>query len=113
MLAQAMVAFAEALLLGQKMGLDKTFLLEFLPNTAVAPPFAKAKAEMIKTGDYTVQFPLEWMHKDLQLLAQTAYAEGQSLYLANLTKEIYQDAKRAGLGREDFAAVYQWMKKEA
>lgn len=61
MLAQAMLVFAETLQLGQKMGLDKDFLLDTLPNLAVSAPFTKFKAEMIRKDDYSVQFPLEWM----------------------------------------------------
>ena len=73
MLAQSMVVFSEALLLGEAMGLDRDFLLEFIPNSVVAAPFTKFKAEMILKDDYEVQFPLEWMHKDLQLATQEAY----------------------------------------
>ncbi|MCB0629590.1 MAG: NAD(P)-dependent oxidoreductase [Saprospiraceae bacterium] len=109
MLAQSMVAFAETLLLGEKMGLDKTFLLNILPNLAVSAPFTKAKAEMIRSGQYNVMFPLELMHKDLHLVTLTAYQHGQPLFLANLAKELFAGAEAAGLGREDFAAVYAYL----
>lgn len=107
MLAQSMVLFSETLILGEKMGLDQSFLLNALPNLVVAAPFTKAKAEMIRAADYEVQFPLEWMHKDLHLLSLTAYEYDQPLYLANLTKELFAEAKQKGLGRLDFAAIHQ------
>ncbi|MEM7368853.1 MAG: NAD(P)-dependent oxidoreductase [Bacteroidota bacterium] len=107
MLAQSMVMFSESVVLGEKMGLDRSFLLNFLPNLVVAAPFTKAKAEMIKTADYEVQFPLEWMHKDLQLVAQTAYELQQPLFLANVTKELFAKAIQEGMGREDFAAIHK------
>ncbi len=109
LLAQSMIVFSETLLLGEKMGLDKEFLLNTLPNLAVSPPFTKAKAEMIRANDYEVQFPLELMYKDLHLASLTAYEQGQSLYLANLAKEIYGHAQQQGLGRADFAAVHQFL----
>jgi len=112
LLAQSMLIFSETLLFGQKMGLSKDFLLDTLPNLVVSAPFTKAKAELIRADDYDVQFPLEWMHKDLHLVALTAYEKGQPLYLANLAKELYGNAKNSGLGREDFAAIYKFLSEK-
>jgi 3-hydroxyisobutyrate dehydrogenase-like beta-hydroxyacid dehydrogenase len=109
LLAQSMLAFSEALLLGEKLGLSKDFLLNNLPNLLVSAPFTKAKAEMIRSDDYEVQFPLELMHKDLHLVALTAYENNQPLLLANLAKELYANAKRSGFGRKDFAAIYKFL----
>lgn len=106
MLAQSMVIFAETVLLGEKLGLSRDFLLDTLPNLGVSAPFTKAKAEIIRTGDYDVLFPLELMHKDLHLAALTAYEKEQPLYLANLAKELYAKAKQEGLGRQDFSAIF-------
>ncbi|MEO0898707.1 MAG: NAD(P)-dependent oxidoreductase [Bacteroidota bacterium] len=109
LLAQSMIIFSETLLLGEKMGLDKEFLLNTLPNLVVSAPFTKFKAEMIRANDYEVQFPLELMHKDLHLASLTAYEQGQPLYLANLAKELFGQAKEKGLGREDFAAIHAFL----
>lgn len=111
LLAQSMLIFSETVLLGEKMGLDKNFLLDTLPNLVVSAPFTKAKAEMIRTEDYEVQFPLELMHKDMQLVSLTAYEQEQPLYLANVAKEVFAAAKNAGLGREDFAAIFKHLDK--
>ena len=112
LLAQSMVLFSETVLLGEKMGLSRDFLLDTLPGLAVSAPFTKAKAEMIRENDYEVQFPLELMYKDLHLATLTAYEHQQPLYLANLAKEIYARATRNGLGRADFAAVHQFLAGE-
>ena len=112
LLAQSMLIFSETLLFGEKMGLSKDFLLNTLPNLVVSAPFTKAKAEMIRADDFEVQFPLEWMHKDLHLVALTAYENNQPLYLANLAKEVYENAKKSGLGREDFSAVYKFLSEK-
>lgn len=111
MLAQSMLIFSETILLGEKLGLDKDFLLDVLPNLAVTAPFTKFKTDMIRSSNYEVQFPLEWMHKDLHLAAVTAYEQGQPLYLANLAKELFADAKAAGMGRLDFAAIHQFLEQ--
>ncbi len=111
MLAQSMLIFSEAVLLGDKMGISKEFLLDLLPNLVVSAPFTKFKAEAIKNDNYDVQFPLEWMYKDLHLATLTAYEQNQPLYLANLTKEIYAEATKNGMGRLDFSAIYKYLDK--
>jgi len=107
LLAQSMAAFAETVRLGEAMGLDRDFLLENLPKSPVTAPFLKAKAELIRTGNFDAQFPLEWMHKDLHLASLCAYEAGQPMPLANAAKELYAAAKAQGLERADFAAVYE------
>jgi 3-hydroxyisobutyrate dehydrogenase/glyoxylate/succinic semialdehyde reductase len=109
MLAQAMLAFSETLLLGEKLGLSRDFLLKILPDLPVCAPFVRAKAEQIRTDDYTARFPLELMHKDLHLAALTAYETGQPLPSANLAKEVYAAARQHGLGRDDFAAIFKFL----
>lgn len=112
MLAQSMVIFSEAVLLGEKMGISKEFLLNVIPNLVVAAPFTKFKAEMVKEDNYEVQFPLEWMYKDLHLASVTAYELNQPLYLANMAKELFAEANKNGMGRLDFAAIHQYLEKK-
>ncbi len=111
LLAQSMLMFSETVLLGEKLGLSKDFLLDTLAGLGVSAPFLASKTEMIRSDNYEVQFPLEWMHKDLHLVTKTAYENNQPLYLANVVKEFYANAKQRGLGREDFAAVYKFLDK--
>ena len=111
MLAQSMIVFSEAVLLGEKMGIDKDFLLNTLPNLVVSAPFTKFKAEMVRQDDYEVQFPLEWMQKDLHLAAVTAYEHQQPLYLANVAKELFAAARKQGMGRLDFAAIHRFLER--
>lgn len=112
MLAQSMIIFSEAILLGEKMGIDKDFLLNSIPNLVVAAPFTKFKAEMVRQDAYEVQFPLEWMQKDLHLAAVTAYEHQQPLYLANVAKELFAAASKQGMGRLDFAAIHRYLEQQ-
>lgn len=111
LLAQQMVIFSETVLLGEKMGLDRDFLLSVLPNLKVSAPVTKFKAEMVRSGDYSVNFPLELMHKDLHLVATTAYELNQPLLLANVVKEIFAEANKKGMGRMDFGAVHKYLEE--
>ena len=107
MLAQSMLVFSETVKLGEAMGLPQDFLLKALPGLPVIAPFVGSKVEMFKTQDYSdVSFPLELMHKDLNLVVQTAYETDQPTPLAAVAREVYGRAKQAGRGREDFAGVH-------
>jgi len=110
-MAQEMALFAEAVLLGEKMGISRDFLLETLPNLIVTPPFIKNKINNMAKGEYEVQFPLEWMHKDLHLAAVSAYENNQPLYLANVAKEMFEGARASGMGRMDFSAIFKYLEK--
>ena len=109
LLAQSMIIFSEATLLGEKMGLDRDFLLNILPNLVVSAPFTKVKSEMIRADNYEVQFPLEWMLKDLNLATTTAQEIEQPLYMANMAKELYNKANQEGHSRLDFSAIHRYL----
>lgn len=111
MLGQSMAIFSETVAFGKSMGLERDFLLETLPKLVVSAPFIQFKVPQIKSEEYAAQFPLEWMHKDLELATRAAYEVGQPLYLANVTKEIFSAAKQAGLGRKDFSAVHSYIER--
>jgi 3-hydroxyisobutyrate dehydrogenase/glyoxylate/succinic semialdehyde reductase len=111
LLAQSMLVYSETALLGEKLGFSRDFLMDTLPNLPVTAPFLKGKAELIKSGDYEAQFPLELMLKDLQLLDVTAYEQKQPLFLAGLAKSVFGQANSAGHGRDDFAAVFDYLQK--
>ncbi len=111
MLAQSVLIFSEAVLLGERMGITREFLLEALPNSVVGTPVTKLKAQNIKNNDYDAHFPLEWMLKDLHLAAQTAYEVNQPLFLSNLSKEIYTEANKAGMGRLDMSAIFKYLEE--
>jgi 3-hydroxyisobutyrate dehydrogenase/glyoxylate/succinic semialdehyde reductase len=106
-----MLAFAEALLLGESLGLSKDLLFTSLGGSIVVPPFAISKRAKLETGEYEVDFPLQWLQKDLQLASESAYEQGVALPATNIAKEIYALAKRHGLSAKDFSAIYQFLKE--
>lgn len=110
LLAQSMAAFAEALVLGESMGLERSRLFDILTSTPAVAPFVSAKRQKIEQDAYEPQFPLKWMHKDLHLAGQTAYEQGVPVPLASAAEEVYALAVRHGLGDEDFAAVYRYLR---
>ena len=63
-------------------------------------------------GTYEAQFPLRLMHKDTHLVSLAGYDAGVALPLSNLTKDIFQTAVSAGLGDEDFTALFKHIVQE-
>lgn len=112
LLAINMLAFAEAMSLGEALGLEKERLFDVLLDSAVVPSFVKGKRGKMETGQYDADFMLKWMHKDLQMAAEAAYDSGASLPLENSAKEIYALAVRKGLGELDFSAIYRFITEE-
>ncbi|WP_166963896.1 NAD(P)-dependent oxidoreductase [Yeosuana marina] len=111
LLANSMLMFSEALRFGESAGLKKDFLLETLPLLPVTPPFIAAKADKIRMDDFSAQFPLEWMHKDLLLASLTSKEINCDLTLTELTKHIFAEANNNGFERLDFSAIYKFLNK--
>lgn len=109
MLAQSMEAFAEAVTLGEALGLEKDKVLDTLVGGPVAAPFLAGKKDKVAKGDFDVEFPLGLMKKDMHLAALSAYESGISLPSANVVKELYGLASQKGLEKMDFSAIYQFL----
>jgi 3-hydroxyisobutyrate dehydrogenase/glyoxylate/succinic semialdehyde reductase len=110
--AQAMVAFSEAVTLGEALGIPKDMLFNTLLGSPVAAPFLSLKRGKLESGDFETEFPLQWMHKDMQLVAETAYEAGVAIPATNAVKEIYALAVRKGLGEQDFSAIYKLLSEK-
>ena len=107
LLGQAMVAFSEALVFGESLGITKQAVFDTLATSPAMAPFLNFKRKKLEQNDFSVEFPLQWMHKDLHLAAETAYETGAALPAANNAKELFTLAMRAGLGEQDFSAVFK------
>jgi 3-hydroxyisobutyrate dehydrogenase-like beta-hydroxyacid dehydrogenase len=108
LLGTGMAAFAEALQLGQGLGLSQKMLLDSLLSTSTVAPFVSLKRQKIEGGNYEAEFPLRWMQKDLHLASVSAYESGVAMPLASVAKELYRLAMRQGHEAEDFSAIYEF-----
>ncbi|MBN2172738.1 MAG: NAD(P)-dependent oxidoreductase [Bacteroidales bacterium] len=107
----SMYGFIEGLKLGESLGLNQDVIFDLFDGSPVAAQMVSMKRQKIQQKNYSPEFPLQWLHKDLQLAAQTAYEQGIPLPGANTVKEIFALAKQAGLGELDFTAIYQFLTK--
>src|ERR1700687_6255660 len=72
LLGIGMQAIAEAVVLGERTGLDRCRLLEVLSKTAVIAPAHLGKLTNAMKNDYRAQFAVSLMNKDFRLILDTA-----------------------------------------
>jgi 3-hydroxyisobutyrate dehydrogenase len=112
LLGVGMQAIAEAVALGEKAGLDRNRLLDVLSETAVVAPAHMGKLQRAIKRDYSPQFPLRLMNKDLALILDLAAAVGARMPAATAAFEI--NARQSEQGQEqDFSAVILQMENQA
>jgi 3-hydroxyisobutyrate dehydrogenase-like beta-hydroxyacid dehydrogenase len=104
LLGVGMQAIAEAVSLGEHLQLDKAVLLDVLSKTTVIPPALVGKLKKIETDDYSPQFPLRLMSKDMDLIIETARAVGADLPAACATKSVLNANLKAS-GDLDLSAI--------
>jgi len=112
LLGVGMQAIAEAVVLGEKAGLDREKLLDVLSQTAVIAPAHVGKLARIAVNDYTPQFPLRLMNKDFKLILQAA-AEARVPMPATEAAFNVNFEELAGRDEEDFSAVLRRMEEVA
>ena len=112
LLGEAMLAFSEALVLGQSLGIPLQGLMNLLVGGPVAAPFTAGKRAKIENSQYEPEFPLKWMRKDLQLVSLSGYEQGVALPTVNAAREICTLAERQGWGELDFSAIYDFLARQ-
>jgi 3-hydroxyisobutyrate dehydrogenase-like beta-hydroxyacid dehydrogenase len=112
LLGVGMQAIAEAVVLGEKTGLNRERLLEVLSKTAVIAPAHLGKLSKAAANDYSEQFPLRLMHKDFQLILDAA-AQGQIAMPATQAAFYVNSDELANHPEEDFSAVLRRMEEVA
>jgi 3-hydroxyisobutyrate dehydrogenase len=98
-------SFAEALSLIDAGGLDRDKAMSILTGGAPGSGIVKRVADRVAANDFTPNFGLRWMAKDLAYAIGTASARGIPLRTAAAALSIFREAIAEGHGDEDFSAV--------
>jgi 3-hydroxyisobutyrate dehydrogenase len=112
LLGIGMQAIAEAVVLGEKIGLNRERLLKVLAKTAVIAPAHLGKLARVAVDDYSPQFPLRLMNKDFQLILKAA-AEAHFSMPATEAAFRVNSSELAHHDEEDFSAVLRQMEEVA
>jgi 3-hydroxyisobutyrate dehydrogenase-like beta-hydroxyacid dehydrogenase len=99
-----MQAIAEAVSLGEHLHIDRNTLLDVLSKTAVIPPAMVGKFQKIKDNDFSPQFPLRLMSKDIDLVMEAARKSGADLPATKVAQAVLTSA-RPSRGDLDMSAI--------
>jgi 3-hydroxyisobutyrate dehydrogenase-like beta-hydroxyacid dehydrogenase len=113
MVAATAAMCAEALVLGQKGGLDWNRMLDVIADSVVASPLISYKLQLLRTRDFSPAFTGEQMLKDLQLAQDASRATGISLPLLSEVTALFEQTVNAGDGPLDFFAALRSTERAA
>jgi len=105
--------FAEALTLATKLGVDAGKLLSLIEATMVRSGVIDYKGPFVLARDFSPNFPLRLMHKDIRLTLEAAKEARVKLPALETVEEIYEMATEDGHKDLDYAATLTLLEKWA
>jgi 2-hydroxy-3-oxopropionate reductase len=99
-------ALAEAMSIVKAAGIDEATAQQILGEGAAASRLTKAKMPKMLTGEFSPQFQLGLMEKDLRYFLALAQQVDRPAPICSLVQSQFQAARRAGLGGLDVSAIY-------
>lgn len=106
-------ALAEALVLAEKAGVDRSTAYEVFAGSAAASPFVQYKrAAFERPGETPVAFSLDLVAKDYDLILALADRVGVQVDQAAAGRRIVASAIEAGLGAEDMSALAGFLRHD-
>jgi 3-hydroxyisobutyrate dehydrogenase len=107
MVGVQVATLAEALNFAQHSGLDMEQVVQALSNGSAGSPVVRAKAAQIAAQNFTPNFALHLLHKDLGYALEEAGKQNAPLPTTAISREFYRMAMSQGLGDRDFVAISQ------
>ncbi len=104
-LSNILQAFNEGLVLSTKAGVDPTLMLDILSNSAAKCGLIEYKAPFVFRRDFTTNFSVKWMHKDIGLMLDSGEELNVPLPLTAVTRQMFQAAISKGHGEEDICST--------
>jgi 3-hydroxyisobutyrate dehydrogenase/2-hydroxy-3-oxopropionate reductase len=105
--------FAEGLTLATKLGVGAEMLIPLIEASMVRSGVVEYKAPFVLRRDFTPNFPLRLMHKDLRLALDAAKEARVKLPGLETVEEIYEMASEDGHQDLDYAATLTLLEKWA
>jgi 3-hydroxyisobutyrate dehydrogenase-like beta-hydroxyacid dehydrogenase len=112
-IAMIFQGFAEGMTLARKLGVDPSKMVELVQASMIRSGVVDYKAAFVLRRDYSPNFPLRLMHKDIHLLLETAKEARVKLPGLETVDEIYELASEEGWDDLDYAATIQLLEKWA
>ena len=113
MIALIYEGFAEALTLTTKLGVPREKLVELVQASMIRSGVTDYKAPFVLKNDFSPNFPLRLMHKDIRLMLEAAKAAAVELPGLKTVEEIYASGVQEGWKDLDYAATIGVIEKRA
>src|SRR5689334_9481752 len=105
--------FAEGITLAKKLGVAPEALVGLIGVTMVKSGVVDYKAPFVLKHDYSPNFPLRLMHKDIKLMLEAAHEAGVKLPGLETVAKIYEEAAKEGKSDQDYAATLDIIERMA
>lgn len=113
MIALTFEGFAEALVLAKKQGVDLQPLMSLINQSMVRSGVVDYKAPFVMGRDFTANFPMRLMHKDIHLMLDAARQNGVKLPGLETVDRVYEASVHQGNENLDYAATLLTLEKSA
>lgn len=110
-LSNLLQAFNEGLVLSTKAGVDPELMLDILNNSAAKSGLISFKAPYVFRRDFSTNFSIRWMHKDISLMLESAAELDVPLPLTGLTQQMFRAAIAQGHAEEDICATIKVLER--
>jgi len=107
------LGFFEGLVLAEKGGIPRETALEVMLNSVIASPSLKYRTPFVLQMPDEAWFNVNMMQKDMLLALEMGRTLDVPLALVATSNEFLTAARAMGLAKQDFAAVYQVLAKQA
>jgi len=113
MIALMFEGFAEALTLTSKLGVPRERFMELVNASMIRSGVSDYKAPFVLQHDFSPNFPLRLMHKDIHLMLDAAHEARVKLPALETVEEIYEIATEEGKADLDYASTLALLEKWA
>lgn len=110
MIAAIFEGFAEALALTGKLGVPPEILVELIQNSMIRSGVTDYKSSFVLQKDWTPNFPLRLMLKDIHLMLDTARELKIDLPALKDIEKVYSKAVKDGHADDDYAVTVETVK---
>jgi 3-hydroxyisobutyrate dehydrogenase-like beta-hydroxyacid dehydrogenase len=113
MIALMFEGFAEALTLTSKLGVPRERFMELVNASMIRSGVSDYKAPFVLQHDFSPNFPLRLMHKDIHLMLEAAHETRVKLPALETVEEVYEIATEEGKADLDYASTLALLEKWA
>jgi 3-hydroxyisobutyrate dehydrogenase-like beta-hydroxyacid dehydrogenase len=104
-IAGMITTLGQALIFAEKANVDQRMMLDIIGQSQLNSPMYQTKGSSIVQDNFSPRFFLEHMLKDVNLMLDAARDVHAPLPAIELAQQLFDEARRAGYGREDYSAV--------